>query len=181
MLLPAWKQEPGVSNLQGASQAARYGCRDARAGVDAALERLGGRDSVVLDAGRSANRWYDERPRRTYEAMPSKTAKMRMGGKGAAARRPALLRTTLRAGKPAAKLGWRVGRVVVRRKARARIERLGATGRTVASFAVIYGPMAAEVFGLVEAPKPKRRAPAFAAGVLIGAGAMYVVTRNSRD
>ena len=176
MLLPAWKQEPGVSNLQGASQAARYGCRDARAGVDAALERLGGRDSVVLDAGRSANRWYDERPRRKYETMPSKTAKVRMGGRGAALRR-----ATVRAGKAAAKLGWRVGRVVVRRKARARIERLGATGRTVASFAVIYGPMAAEVFGLVEAPKPKRRAPAFAAGVLIGAGAMYVVTRNSRD
>jgi hypothetical protein len=110
--------------------------------------------------------------------MPSQTAKVRMGGKGAG---PALRRATLRAGKPAAKLGWHVGRVVVRRKARARIQPLGAAGRTLASFAVIYGPMAAEVFGLVKAPEPKRRAPAFAAGVVIGAGAMYFVTRNSRD
>jgi hypothetical protein len=62
------------------------------------------------------------------------------------------------------------------------MERLGAAGRTVGSFAVIYGPMAAEVFGLVEAPKSKRQAPAFVAGVLIGAGAMYVLSgKQNRD
>jgi len=60
------------------------------------------------------------------------------------------------------------------------MKRLGAAGRTVGSFAVIYGPTVAEVFGLVEPPKPKRRAPAFLAGVVIGAGAMYVFTRQQR-
>ena len=113
--------------------------------------------------------------------MPSKTAKVPTSSRDAPARRPAHRRATVRAAKPAAKLGWRVGRIVVRRKARARIERVGAASRTVATFAVIYGPMAAEVFGLVEAPKPKRRAPAFAAGVMIGAGAMYVIRRDGRD
>ena len=111
------------------------------------------------------------------KATLSKTATVRIGGNGMAARHPVLRA----AAKPAAKLGWRVGRVIVRRKARARTERLRVAGRTIASFAVIYGPMAAEVFGLVEAPKPKRRAPAFAAGVVIGAGAMYVLKRNTRD
>jgi hypothetical protein len=121
--------------------------------------------------------------------MPSTTTIVRMGTKGAAAmvRRPQLRRATVRAGKPPAKLGWRVGKVVVRRKARAQIGRIGATGRTVAAtgrtvalFGVIYGSMVAEVFGLVEAPKPRRRAPVFAVGVLVGAGAVYVLDRSNR-
>jgi hypothetical protein len=111
--------------------------------------------------------------------MPSKATKARMGAKGAVAmaRHP-----TLRwvATSPA-KLGWHVGKVVVRRKGHAQIERLGVAGRTVGSFAVIYGPMVAEVFGLVEAPKPRRRAQAFVAGVVIGAGAGYVLGANNRD
>jgi hypothetical protein len=108
--------------------------------------------------------------------MPSKTTKARMGAKGAVAmaRHP----TLRRAAAPPAKLGWHVGRVVVRRKGRAQIERLGGAGRTVGSFAVIYGPMVAEVFGLIEAPQPRRRAQAFVAGVVIGAGAGYVLGRN---
>jgi hypothetical protein len=114
--------------------------------------------------------------------MPSNTAKARMAAQSGRtmARHPTLRRATVRAAKPPAKLGWRVGIVVVRRKARARFERLGATGRTVASLALIYGPMTAEVFGLLEAPKPKRRTPAFAAGVMTGAGAMYFLTRHTR-
>jgi hypothetical protein len=117
------------------------------------------------------------------EVMPSTTAKVRMGAKGAAAaaRHPTLRRATVRAGKPSAKPGWQIGKVVVRRKVRAEIGRVAATGRTVALLAIVYGPMAAEVFGLVEAPKPKRRAPAFVAGILIGAGALYALDRNNRD
>jgi hypothetical protein len=115
--------------------------------------------------------------------MSSKTSKVRIGAKGALAmaRHPTLRRATVRAAKPPAKLGWHVGKVVVRRKARARTERLGAAAKTVASFAVIYGPMAAEVIGLIEAPKPRRRAPAFAAGVVIGAGVTYLLARTNRD
>ena len=108
--------------------------------------------------------------------MLSKTTKARAGAKAAV---PVARHRTLRRGATAsAKLGWRVGKVVVWHKTRAQMERLGAAGRTVGSFAVIYGPMVAEVFGLVEAPKPKRRAPAFVAGVVTGTGAMYVLTRH---
>ncbi len=115
--------------------------------------------------------------------MPSRTAKVQVGAKGALmmTRHPSVRRATLRAAKPPAKVGWRVGKVVVRRKARTQLEQLAANGRTLASFAVIYGPMAAEVFGLVQAPKPKRRAPAFAGGVAVGAGAMYVLNRTTRS
>jgi hypothetical protein len=112
--------------------------------------------------------------------MPSKTAKARVGVKGGLtmARHPTVRRATLRTTKPPAKVGWRVGTVVVSRRARTQREQLAANGRTLASFAIIYGPMAAEVFGLVQAPKPTRRVPAFAAGVLVGAGAMYVLNRT---
>lgn len=115
-------------------------------------------------------------------AMPSKTATLRMSRKGlvAVARHPSLRRATVRAGTPPAKLGLRVGKVVVRRKVGAKIERVGAASRTLGAIVVIYGPMAAEVFGLVETPKPRRRAPAFAAGVLIGAGVVYALTRNTQ-
>jgi hypothetical protein len=41
--------------------------------------------------------------------------------------------------------------------------------------------MAAEVLGLADAPKPKRRAPAFAAGAVTGAGATYLLIRQRRD
>lgn len=141
----------------------------------------GGRD-VATDPMWASNR-SKMRILAEVGVMPSTTAKVRMGAKGAAAmaRHPKIRRASVRAGKPPAKLGWKVGKVVVKRKARAQIGRLGATGRTVASFAIVYGPMAAEVFGLVEAPKPKRRAPAFVAGIVIGAGALYVLGRNSRD
>jgi hypothetical protein len=117
-------------------------------------------------------------------AMPSKTATLRLTGKAAVAmvRHPTLRRVTVRAGTPPAKLGWRVGKIVVRRKVVAQIERVEAAGRTAGALVVVYGPMAAEVFGLVEAPKPRRRAPAFAAGVALGAGAgvAYAFYRNGQ-
>jgi hypothetical protein len=148
------------------------------------MYRFDGRDrrGVATDPKWASNR-SKMRAEAEVEVMPNTTAKVRMGTKGAAAmaRHPQLRRATVSAGKPPAKLGWKVGKVVVKRKARAQVERLGATGRTVALFAVIYGSMAAEVFGLVEAPKPKRRVPAFAAGILIGGGALYMLQRNRRD
>lgn len=115
--------------------------------------------------------------------MPSKTATLRVSGKGAVAmaRHPRLRRATVRVGTPPAKLGWRVGKVVVKRKARAQAERVGSAARTAGALLVVYGPMVTEVFGLVEAPKPRRRAPAFAAGVVIGAGVVYALTRNNQD
>ena len=95
-------------------------------------------------------------------------------------RHPTLRRATVKAATPPAKVGWRVGKVIVRRKVRAQVERMGAAGKTAVALLVVYGPMAAEVFELVERPKPRRRAPAFAAGALIGGGAVYALARNSR-
>ncbi len=60
------------------------------------------------------------------------------------------------------------------------MHRIEGGARTAASAAVIYGPIAAEALGLVKLPKPKPRLPAFAAGVVIGAGAVYYVDRNRR-
>jgi hypothetical protein len=103
-------------------------------------------------------------------SMVSNKTKARLGVRAtvAAARHPALRRATTRVGVPAAK-------VVVKRQMRDQMERIGAAARTTGSILVIYGPMAAEVLGLVEAPKPKRRAPAFAAGAVTGGVASYVL------
>jgi len=101
--------------------------------------------------------------------MPSNATKLRVSAKGAVAiaRNPVLRRL--------------VARIVITRKARGRIERFVDAGRTAGEIVVIYGPMAAEVLGLVEPPKRKRRAPAFAALIVIGAGAVYVLNRSRRD
>lgn len=116
-------------------------------------------------------------------AMPSKTATFRVAGKSAVAmaRHPTLRRATVKTATPPAKVGWRVGKVVVMRKVSAQIERVGTAGRTTGALLLVYGPMAAEVFGLVEAPKPRRRVPAFAAGVVLGAGAAYALNRSNPD
>ena len=100
--------------------------------------------------------------------MPSNATKLRIGAKGAVA---------IARYRPLRRL---VGRVIVGRKTRGQIERVVTAGRTVGEIVVIYGPMTAEVLGLVEPPKPKRRAPAFVAGVVIGAGAVYVLIRKQR-
>jgi hypothetical protein len=111
--------------------------------------------------------------------MPDKSTTARWGAKGTVAvvRHPVVRRSA----KHPAKLGWHVGKIVVRRKARAQVKRLSGAGHTISAFATIYGPMFAEVFGLTEAPKPKKRVPVFVAGVAIGAGAMYVLSRNNHD
>jgi hypothetical protein len=108
--------------------------------------------------------------------MLSNKTKARLGVKAtvAAARHPALRRATMRAGVPTAK-------VVVKRKMRDQMERISPAARTAGSIVAIYGPMAAEALGLVEAPKPKRRAPAFAAGVVTGVGASYLILRGQRS
>lgn len=138
--------------------------------------------------------------------MPSKTSTARMTGKTAVAvaRRPMLRRATVKAAKPPAKAGWYVGKIVVRRKAKKQVSkaqghlgkardqmgnardqmvRVGAAGKTLGSLVLVYGPMAAEVFGLVEKPKPKPRAPVFGAGLAVGAGAAagaaYLLSRKN--
>ncbi len=51
--------------------------------------------------------------------------------------------------------------------------------RTVGPLVTEYGPPLAEQFGLIEKPKEKRTAPRVLVGVVIGAGAMYVLSQRS--
>ena len=99
---------------------------------------------------------------------PSKTAAAKAGAKGA----------TKVAAKPAAKATWLVAKKVAKRKASEHARRYGDAARTAWSAVLIYGPMAAEVLGVVEQPKPRRRFPAFLAGVAIGGGLMYLAGRD---
>ena len=108
--------------------------------------------------------------------MPSETTAAKAGAKGAA--KVERNRPARRAAKPAAKATWFVGKKVAKRKARTHARRYGDAARTAWSTALIYGPMAAEVLGVVEQPKPRRRFPAFLAGIAVGAGLMYLAGRN---
>ena len=103
----------------------------------------------------------------------SPTTKARVGVKAAkgAMKNPGLVKVGAKASMPAA----RVGASFAKRRARRRVSRLGEAIRDAGETLVTYGPTAAQNLGLVEAPKPKRTAPRVAAGVVIGAGAMYLL------
>jgi hypothetical protein len=109
-------------------------------------------------------------------AMPKKTTVAKAGGKGAT--KVVRKRPARRAVKPAAKAGVLVGKRVAKRKISGRARRYGEAARTARSAALIYAPMVAEVLGLVEQPKPKRRLPAFLAGIAVGGGLMYLAGRD---
>jgi hypothetical protein len=108
--------------------------------------------------------------------MPSKTTAAKAGAKGAA--KVACNRTARRAAKPAAKATWFVGKKAAKRKAKSHVRRYGDAARMAWSLASIYGPMAADVLGVVEHPKPRRRLPAFVAGVAVGASLSYLAARR---
>ena len=97
-------------------------------------------------------------------SVVSTATKARLGTKAAkgALRRPGMARAAARVYTPIAK-----------RRARRRIGAIGDTARTYGELLVHYGPSAAQELGLVSAPKPRRTAPRVAAGVVIGASAMY--------
>ena len=108
--------------------------------------------------------------------MPSTTTAANAGAKGAT--KGARNRAARRAAKPGAKATWFVGKKVAKRKARKHARRYGDVARTAWSAALIYGPMAAEVLGVVEQPKHRRRSPAFLAGIAVGGGLMYLAGRG---
>jgi hypothetical protein len=103
----------------------------------------------------------------------SSTTKARVGVKAAkgVVKHPGVVRVGAKASMPAA----RVGASLAKRRARRRVSRIGEAMRDAGETLVTYGPQAARNLGLVEAPKPKRTAPRLAAGVVIGAGAMYLL------
>jgi hypothetical protein len=108
--------------------------------------------------------------------MPSKTSAAKTGAKGAT--KVARNRPARKAAKPVLKGAWFVGKKVAKGKARKHARRYGDAASTAWSAALIYGPMAAEVLGLVEPPKRRRAAPVFLAGIAVGAGAMYLAARS---
>jgi hypothetical protein len=108
--------------------------------------------------------------------MPNKRTAAKAGVKGAT--KVARSRTARRAAKTGAKASWIVGKKIAKRKVRKRARRYGDAASKGWSAARIYVPMAVEALGLVEQPKPRRRSPAFAAGIAVGAGAMYLAGRR---
>ena len=108
--------------------------------------------------------------------MPSKTTGAKTGDTGGT--KGARPRPARRAAQAAGKATWFVGRKVAKRKARKHARRYGEIARTAWSAALIYGPMAAEVLGVVEQPKRRRRFPAFVAGIAVGGGLMYLAGRG---
>jgi hypothetical protein len=114
--------------------------------------------------------------------MPSKKTSAKLGVTGAIAmaRHPTLRRATVRAARPSAKLGWRVGKMVAKRKAREQLVELGSLARTGAQLWVVYGVPAAQALGLIERPKPRRTGRALVAGIVIGAAAVYFLEPEHR-
>lgn len=107
-------------------------------------------------------------------AVLGKATKGFVGVKAAkgVAKNPKILKAGAKAAPPAAKFGWKLTKPRLTRRTRRRAERLG---EAVGSALAVYGPQAAEQFGLIEPPKPKRTAPRVAAGVVIGATAVYLL------
>jgi hypothetical protein len=105
----------------------------------------------------------------------STTTKGKAGFKAAKglAKRPRLLAGGAQAALPVGKLGLRASKPVLKRQARRRIDQLDKTAHTLGEMLAVQGPRAAYELGLAEPPKPKRTAPRVAAGVIIGASAVY--------
>ena len=110
-------------------------------------------------------------------AVLSNSTKGKVGLKaaGAAIKSPSATRLVAKASAPAAKGGMRLGKSIAKRKASHRIEDVGKTARAVGETIAIYGPEAAQLFGWVEPPKPKRTAPRVLVGIAIGATAMFLL------
>lgn len=105
----------------------------------------------------------------------STTTKGKVGLKAAkgAAKRPRAVLAGTRAAIPAVKLGAKAGRPLLKRRARRRADQLLDASRKVGEALTVYGPQAAYELGLAEPPKSKRTAPRLAAGMVIGATAVY--------
>ena len=104
--------------------------------------------------------------------MPSKTTAAETAATGAT--KGARNRAARRAAKPAPKAAWLVGKKIVKRKARTHARRYGDVAGAARSAALIYGPMAAGVLGVVEQLKHRRRFPAVLAGIAVAGGLVYL-------
>jgi hypothetical protein len=87
----------------------------------------------------------------------------------AGAKRPAVIRATV---PPAIRLTFKGGKPLAKLRARQQAKRVAESARTLGDTLSLI-PQAAQELGLVEAPPTKRIAPRVAAGVVIGASAVY--------
>lgn len=94
---------------------------------------------------------------------------------GAAMKNPGKTWFAAKAAKPFAKVAMAPGKAFAKRRVRRSAKNVGQTARTVGEVLLIQAPEAAQNLGLIERPAPKRTAPRLAAGVVIGAGAMYLL------
>lgn len=99
-------------------------------------------------------------PKKTWLAAKAATPAAKAGVKSA---------------KPAAKISFATSKALAKRRVRRRANQVGQTARTVGEVLLVQAPDAAEELGLIERRAPKRTAPRVAAGVVIGAGAMYLL------
>ena len=93
---------------------------------------------------------------------------------------PQIRRAAAEVVSPMAQLSLGLGKRLARRRARRRIQQLNDTLNTARALVTTYGPQVVEQLGLVEAPKPKRTAPRFIAGAVLGAGMMYLIEPRHR-
>lgn len=91
----------------------------------------------------------------------------------AAAKRPRIALTGVKIAVPAAKAGLTASKPLLKRRARRSVKQLDQASRALGEALAVHGPRMAYDLGLAEAPKPKRTTPRVAAGVLIGASAVY--------
>jgi hypothetical protein len=126
-------------------------------------------------AGFTAAKTMGKRPRLllagTKIALPAGKAGMKIAlpaGKAG-------MKIALPAGKAGIKAGTPLLKRQARHRARQRVEQLDRASRTLGEALAVHGPRVAYELGLAEPPKPKRTAPRIAAGVAIGASAMYLL------
>jgi hypothetical protein len=103
------------------------------------------------------------------------TRKTKLKAAKAVIEHPPLRSAAAAAAPPAAKLVLKRRRRRIRRRSREQAERISEAARTASTALANYGPAAAEALGLTEPPKQKKTAPRVGVGVLIGAGAMYLL------
>lgn len=101
------------------------------------------------------------------------STKTKLSAKTAAAavKNPGKTWLLAQATKPAAK----VGKAMTKSRARRRLGDVGQTARRAGEILLVEAPEAAHELGLVERRAPKRTAPRVAVGLVIGAGAMYLL------
>ncbi len=80
-----------------------------------------------------------------------------------------------KAAKPVAKAGAGYRKALTKRRARRRLGDVGQSARRAGEILLVEAPEAAYELGLVERRAAKRTAPRVAVGLVIGAGAMYLL------